>query len=173
MSTDKKEFYRKELNADKTALGAAINSLLRLENRWPSKKEDLTQSVNFLRSIRDTLSEEGHKGYIPTVVEQIVELLPTAVELADELAMKVALDTAEAIRLAKIKEEEEKALKLAEKKRLAEEKAKLVAEAKAKKEVEDKLKAEELAKKKAAKEAKAKEEKVAKMKAELEELEGD
>jgi hypothetical protein len=106
MSTDKKEFNRRALNSDKTALGFAINSLLSLENRWEDKKEKIVETVEFLNEIRDKLSQEGHKAYRPKIieediVEEVLEVKPTAAELAAELEEKRLVKEAEE-KLAKI-----------------------------------------------------------------------
>ena len=103
--TDKKEFYRRELNSDKTALGSAITALLRLENRWPETSKEIKETVIFLRAIRDVLTEEGHAAYKPKIIEEVVEEIieeiaeevkPTAEELAKELEVKRLMKAAKA-----------------------------------------------------------------------------
>lgn len=116
--TDKKEFYRREMHSDKTALGSAINALLRLENRWPDANKKIEETVIFLKAIRDTLTEEGLEAYKPKetildldYIEKVVTK-PTAEELAAESEAKRLVKEAEEKAKLEAKEKKDKIAKL-------------------------------------------------------------
>lgn len=122
---DTKSFRVRQLSFDSTTLGLAINTLQSLKNRWPEK---VAVAIESLEVVKDLLTEEGHLGYIPEV---IVELI-SAVDLAEELEEK-RLAEEETLLQQKLREGKEEIERIKE----AEAKAKAAKIAKLKADIEE------------------------------------